>query len=198
MRGLLAAMNEWIKNGAEPPASQIPLLAKGELVSLKALKFPAIAPVPKRHQMAWRADYGPEFRSHGIVTHEPPKLGNAFPTLVPQVDADGNETSGLRLPEIQVPLGTYTGWNLRDASIGSPEEIFNMVGSFFAFARTKAEREQKRDPRPSIEERYASREAYLSKVTDAAKTLVTQRYILAQDIPLLEQHAVKQWDALAR
>jgi hypothetical protein len=162
------------------------------------VQFPKLSGVelPKHVQLAYRADYGPEFRSAGIVTVEPPKLGKAFPTLVPQVDRDGNETAGIRLPEIQVPLATYTGWNMRQASIGAPEEMFSMVGSFFPLAKTKAEREKKHDPRPSIEERYGSREAYLAKISAAAKSLAAAGYILDADIPLLEQRAAKEWDAL--
>lgn len=76
------------------------------------------------------------------IVYMPPKVGKAFPTLVPQVNRDGNETNGIQLPELAVPLATYTGWNLRDASIGAPEEIQSMVGSFIPFARTKAERKK--------------------------------------------------------
>jgi len=174
-------------------------VAGGGLVAPTAVAFPKMAGVtlPVRHQRAWRADYGPEFRSHGIVTNEPPKVGKAFPTLVPQVDKDGNETSGIRLPEIVAPLGTYAGWNLRDAKIGAPTEFLNMVGSFFPFARTKAERLQKGDPRPSIEERYAGKPAYLAKISDAANQLAEARYILREDVRLLERRAGQEWDALA-
>lgn len=199
MRGLLAAMNGWLKDGKEPPPSQVPRVTKGQLIAPASMQFPKLKGVelPKRHQRAWRADYGPEFRSHGIVTYEPPKLGKAFPTLVPQVDRDGNETAGIRMPEIQAPLATYTGWNLRDARIGAPAEFFNMTGSFFPLARTKAERERNGDPRPSIEERYASKQAYLGKISEAARALADSGYILPRDIGALEQRASREWDALA-
>ncbi|HUQ91059.1 MAG TPA: alpha/beta hydrolase domain-containing protein [Bryobacteraceae bacterium] len=199
MRGLLTAMNGWLKDGTEPPPSQVPRVEKGQLVAPAAVQFPKLAGVqlPQRMQRAWRADYGPEFLSHGIVTYEPPKLGKAFPTLVPQVNIEGNEISGIRLPELQVPLGTYTGWNLRDAKIGAPTEFFNMVGSFFPLPRTKDERAKNHDPRLSIEERYASREVYLARISEAAKALAASGYILPQDVPALEQRASKQWDSLA-
>jgi hypothetical protein len=114
------------------------------------------------------------------------------------VDADGNETSGIRLPELQVPLATYTGWNLRDASVGAPGQYFNMVGSFFPFAPGKAARQKLKDPRPSIEERYPSRDAYLAKVRAAAQSLAAAGFLLTEDIPALEQRAVTQWDTLHR
>jgi hypothetical protein len=199
MRGLLAAMCAWVKEGKEPPPSRIPLLSQQQLAAPSQVRFPKLPGVtpPKSYQRAWRANYGPEFRDYGIVSYEPPKLGKAFPTLLPQVDGDGNETAGIRLPEIQVPLGTYTGWNLRAASIGNPTEIFNMVGSFFAFAPNKAEREKRHDPRPSIEERYSSKQEYLGKIKAAAEALASEGYILAQDVPALEQRASRQWDTLA-
>lgn len=198
MRGLLASMNAWVKDGKEPPSSAYPQINRDDLVSLGALHFPKIpgVDVPKTTQMAWRSNFGPDFRTKGIVTQEPPDPGKQFPVLVPQVDRDGNETAGIRLPEIQVPLGTYTGWNFRDAAIGSPNEYFNMVGSFVPFARTKAERQKNKDPRLSIEERYGSKDKYLAKVTDAARALAQQGYILSDDIPLLEQRASKEWDTL--
>lgn len=199
MRGLMAAMCAWVKDGKEPPPSQIPLLSRRQLAAPSQVRFPKLpgVTVPKSYERAWRANYGPEFRDYGIVSYDPPKLGNAFPTLVPQVDAGGNETAGVRLPEIQVPLGTYTGWNLRTASIGNPDELFSMVGSFFAFAPTKAERLKRHDPRLSIEERYSSRQEYLARIKSAAAALVSEGYILARDVPALEQRASREWDALA-
>jgi hypothetical protein len=112
------------------------------------------------------------------------------------VDADGNETAGIRLPEVAVPLATYTGWNLRDAALGAPDELYSMAGTFLPFARTRAEREQKRDPRPSIEERYKSREEYLERVAAAARRLVNDRYLLERDVQPVVDQAAKRWDYL--
>ena len=185
MRALLVGLNDWVASGKEPPASAYPRLAGEQLVPPDALRFPKIpgVAVPTLWHRAWRADYGPDFAAKGIVSVDPPKLGNPFPVLVPQVNADGNETSGLRLPEVQVPLATYAGWNLRHPSIGAPDSLYNMVGSFFPFPRTKAERESRRDPRLSIEERYGSRDDYLGKIQAAARDLARSRYLLESDIP---------------
>jgi hypothetical protein len=120
--------------------------------------------------------------------------GQPFPILVPQVDADGNETAGLRLPEQSVPLGTYTGWNLRAASIGAPDIMYTQQGSFIPFAKTKAEREKTGDPRLSLEERYGTKEAFLKKVEDAAQPLVRDRVLLARDVPGVVGRASAQWD----
>ncbi len=196
MRALLIAMHDWLKDGTPPPASQMPRLANRTLVAHTALAFPKLAGVtlPKRIQQAWRADFGPEFRSHGIVTHDPPKLGKPFVTLVPQVDADGNEIAGIRLPEIQAPLATYTGWNMRATRIGAPQEMYSMVGSFFPFAADKEARGS--DPRPSIAERYPNKAAYLAKISAAARQLVKDRFVLEEDVFALEQRAARQWDTL--
>lgn len=199
MRALLMGLNNWVTNGTEPPASSYPLVAREQLVAPGTLRFPTLSGVklPTRWHRAWDADYGPEFRTKGIVTLDPPKVGKAFPILVPQVDRDGMETAGIRLPEIQAPLGTYTGWNLRDPRIGAPDSLYDMVGSFLPFARTKAERESKRDPRLSLEERYATRDAYLAKIRAAAQELARSRYLLDADVPKLLERASRQWEHLA-
>lgn len=201
MRALLVAMNDWVTSGKEPPASQIPQVAKDQLVTAGAVHFPKIQGVktPQRPQRAYRADYGPEFRTKGIVSQEPPKMqGKPYAALVAQVDNDGNETTGIRSPAIQVPLGTYTGWNLRSKSIGAPDEIYSMVGSTFLFAKTKAEREQKKDPRPSVEERYKSKQEYLDKYTGAAKDLAQSGYVLESDVPRLVELGAKYWDTVTK
>ncbi len=198
MRALLVAMNAWITDGTAPPESQIPRIGKDDLVPLGALAFPKIPGValPKEPFFAWRLDFGPDFRTKGIVAIEPPTVGKPFPIRVPQVDRDGNETSGIRLPEQIVPLATYTGWNLRDPKIGAPDVIYNMVGSFIPFARTKAEREKSGDPRLSIEERYHSREEYVGKVEVAAEPLIRNRLLLERDVPRIKEKAGARWDSL--
>jgi hypothetical protein len=198
MRALLVAFNAWIADNREPPPSQLPLIAKDQLVTRSALNFPKIpnVAVPLRPKITWRLDFGPEFRDQGIVANEPPKAGQAFPTLLPQVDADGNEIAGLRIPYLAVPLATYTGWNLRSPGAGAPDEIYSMVGSYFPFARNRTERQKNGDPRPSIQERYSSREAYLTRVRAAASALVKQRYLLEADLIDIERRAAREWDAI--
>ena len=193
---LLVAMNSWITDGTAPPDSQIPRIAKDNLVTPQALAFPKIPNVnlPSTPFLAWRLDFGPDFKK-GIIAFEPPKMtGKPYPILVPQVDRDGNETSGLRLPEQSVPLATLTGWNMRDASVGAPDIMSTQVGSFIPFARTKAEREKSGDPRPSLEERYGTKEAFLKKVEAAAQPLVRDHLLLERDIPKVTARAAEQWD----
>jgi hypothetical protein len=196
MRALLVAMNEWLTAGKEPPASQVPQVGKDQLVAVGAVNWPKIpgTKLPSRPQRAWRADYGPDFRSKGLVTQEPPKLGNAFAAMVPQVDVDGNETSGIRHPMLVAPLGTYTGWNFRRASLGASDELYSMVGSTFFFAKTRAERMKTGDPRPSLEERYRNKQDYVEKFTAAAKQLVRDGYLLEADLDLVVRRGAWFWD----
>ncbi len=200
MRALLVDMNAWITDGTAPPDSQIPRINKDQLVTTGALAFPKIpgVAVPKDTHYAWRLDFGPDFRTKGIEAIEPPKIGASYPILIPQVDRDGNETSGIRLPELAVPLATYTGWNLRDPKIGAPEAIQSMVGSFIPFPRTKAEREQSGDSRLSIEERYSGRADYLTKIEAAAKPLVVERLLLDRDVERVKEKAGARWDSLVK
>ncbi len=190
MRALLVAMQSWLKDGKEPPASEYPKIGKDQLVAASALAFPKIAGVqlPKIKREAYRLDF----------SVEPPKIGAAYPTLVPQVDMDGNDTSGIKMPEIQVPLASNTGWNLRNPSIGAPDELFSMVGSWIPFPVNRAEREKQKDPRRSIEERYKDKRDYLDHISAAAQKLVTQGFLLDQDVPRLRDRAAQEWDYVLR
>ncbi|MGO4884420.1 MAG: alpha/beta hydrolase domain-containing protein [Bryobacteraceae bacterium] len=196
LRALLVALDAWIAEGQEPPASRYPKIADGGLTTLGAVAFPKLPGVefPTRIQRAWHVDYGEEFRTAGIVTIEPPKVGSAFAVRVPQVDQDGNDTAGIRMPATAVPLATYTGWNLRSPQIGAPDELVSMAGSFIPFARTKADRVKAGDPRLSVEERYASKQAYLDKVGAAAEDLVKGGYLLERDVSLVTARASAEWD----
>ena len=199
MRTLLVSMNKWTTDGVAPPPSALPRVADGTLVSPDKLKFPAlpsvtIATVPHK---AYHANYGPDFISRGIVTQEPPVIGSAFPILVPQVDADGNELAGIRVPELAVPLATYTGWNLFNERSGPTDVLSSMQGSFIPLAKTRAEREHASDPRRSVEERYATRDQYLAQVTKAANDLVGKGYLLKEDVPGIVEQAKTRWEYVA-
>ena len=126
----------------------------------------------------------------------PPRPGPAFGSLVSAVDEDGNEVAGIRLPELRVPVATHTGWNLRHPDIGGPEQMLVFAGATLAFPRTRAKREASGDPRRSIQERYASRDAYLARVRDAARALAEDGYLLAEDEDVSVAFAARAWDWL--
>ncbi len=197
-RALILRLYEWVKEGKEAPPSRYPSIARHELVRPPDLSFPPVSgiTVPHHWHSAFRVDYGPEFATAGIISKEPPVVGEAFATLVPQVNADGNEEAGVDMPEIAVPLATYTGWNLRSSPIGAPDQVFSMAGSWFPFPKTKKDRTRRRDPRLSIAERYASRDEYLAKVEGAAKNLVSEGFLLDVDVKRLQEHSAKEWDLL--
>ena len=192
---MLANMDAWVRTGSAPPESSYPKIADGTLVPLKDYHPPAIPGLNKPHEAneAFHLDFGP-YWPDGILSLQPPKVGEAFPVLVPQIDADGNERDGVRLPEITVPLATYTSWNLRDPSIGAPGERVSFEDSYFPFPKTAANRQESGDPRKSIAERYPTREDYLSRFTHALDALIQQHWILPEDRPLLLQEAEQAWD----
>jgi hypothetical protein len=194
-RSMIANMDAWIRNGTVPPPSAYPTIASHTLVPLKRLKLPKIPHMqwPKEANTGSRLDFGPNWRE-GILSWQPPRVGKPFPTLVPQVDDDGNELAGIHLPEITVPLATYTGWNLRDPSIGAPSQRVAFIGSCFPFPKNANERKQSKDPRKSVAERYASRDAYLEQFSRASDELIRQRSILPEDRAALIQRGGEEWD----
>jgi hypothetical protein len=188
-------MDAWVRSNASPPESSYPKIADGTLVPLQKYAFPAIPNVNKPHEAneADRLDFGPNWHE-GILSTQPPKIGAAFPVLVPQVDADGNEGDGVRLPEITVPLATYAAWNLRDPSIGAPDQRVSFEASYLPLPKTAADRQKAGDPRKSVAERYAGREDYLNRYGRALDELVKQRWILEEDRAALLRRGEQEWD----
>jgi hypothetical protein len=197
-RALITNMNQWAKDGTPPPPNTYPKIADSTLVPLSKWSFPKIPGVntPQEASLAYHLDFGPQWKA-GIVSNEPPKVGRTFGVLVPQPDADGNDLGGVRLPELQVPLATYTGWNLRDPGIGAPELRISFLGSFIPLARTAAEREKSGDPRLSVAERYASREQYMGKFAEAAMNLIKDRFILREDLEAVLERGQREWNEIA-
>ena len=181
MRALLRALHAWVTAGTPPPESRYPRLADGTLVPVAAVRFPALARVADP-----RTIEGPGIAVDGA--RQP------LPFLVPQVDADGNDLAGIRVPEQAVPLATTTGWNFRAERIGNPSTILALAGSYLPFPRTRAERDASRDPRRSIEERYRRRDDYLTRIRTAADGLVKGGYLLAEDLGAVVERAGRHWD----
>lgn len=191
MRALLPALHRWVKDGVAPPASAIPTLREGTLVPVATVAFPALAGVasPRALTAGSRAENSYLAKKGGA--------GAAMPLLVPQVDADGNDRAGIRLPDVAVPLATYTGWNFRRPASGAPVDLVALVGSWIPLPATRATGAAANDPRRSVEERYASRAEYLDKVKAAAGALVTQGFLLEGDVAPILQRAGAQWDLVA-
>jgi alpha/beta hydrolase family protein len=190
MRALLVAMDGWLRDGAAPPPSRYPRLADKTLVRAADVAFPALPGVraPQTLPVGPRVANPLIARSGGA--------GAALPFLVPQTDRDGIELAGVRLPDIDVPLATYTGWNYRNPAIGGPTQLYPLLGSYIPFPATAEARAAASDPRAAIVERYASKQAYLDKVQASADVLVAQRYLLAEDRPAVLERAGRHWDLL--
>src|SRR5262249_51147577 len=145
LRAVLASLDRWVKDGTPPPPSRHPTLADGSLVDMTGptLTIPGFT-AAKAPNVRPRIDYGPDFATKGIFSKAlPVALTDRYRVLVPKVDPDGNETSGIRLPDIAVPTATATGWSVRSASAGGAGELCYLDGSYLPFAKTKAEREAK-------------------------------------------------------
>ncbi len=199
MRSLLLSLDDWVRIGKSPPASVYPTVSPNAknnatlglptdwipLVSLKHYsenQFPPISGM-KIAKLA---------QAPAIVKNRPAKLDLShdqetvevighYPVLVPSAGPDGNDRGTLNLPDVAVPLATYTGWNLRRKEIGATDQLANLQGSYIPFTRTKAERDAKNDPRLSIEERYESFAAYVKTFSEAANDLTKRGYLRATD-----------------
>jgi hypothetical protein len=195
-RALLVALNEWVSKDINPPPSRVPRIDQRQLLSAADHrdKFPAIPDYrigsldfpglrhPGVNLRPPRVDYGPRFWKEGIQDYVPPKTyGPRFVTLVPAIDADGNPIGGIRLPRLSIPLGTNQAFNPRRETAGSSTYLKAFESSFWPFALTRDERTRNNDGRPSIEERYVSRDDYVQKITRAAKLLVEERFLLKED-----------------
>jgi len=193
-RAMIANMDAWVRNNTLPPPSSYPKIADGTLVPLQRYAFPAIPRTKAAHEAntGYRLDFGPNWQA-GILSVQPPKILETFPVLVPQVDADGNERDGVRLPEVSVPLATYASWDLRDPSIGAPDERVSFECSYIAFPKTAADRLRTSDPRKSVEERYRGKEDYMMQFTKATEELVKQRWILPEDRESVLHHGEQEW-----
>jgi len=200
LRALLVDLEAWMRTGKAPPASQYPTIAARELVVREAVSFPAVAslPFPAYLPQVWRMDFGDDFARTRVVTREPPALGAPFTVLVPQVDADGNELGGVRLPAVAAPLGTYTGWNIALPALPGLHYLAGLIGSFEAFAPTRRDRDKAGDARRSIAERYRDKDEYLERVERAVDDLIRKRLILDNDRDAMIARSAALWDVLMR
>jgi hypothetical protein len=185
MRALLHAWHEWASKDAPPPPNQYPRLSDGTLVRIDEVKFPMLKGVADPRQIS-----GPGRLIGGEVVR--------LPHLVPQVDRDGNDIAGIRDPEVAVPLATTTGWNFRDPSVGNPQDIYQLVGSYLPFAPTKSAREANGDPRLSLEERYRGVDDYLQRIRSSAMDLIRRQYLLAEDLDSIVERAKTHWTFATR
>lgn len=199
LRAALGNLDRWVSTGDAPPPSRHPSLSEGTAVDASSLlgKFATLVRVPPRITRATRLDYGPEIHL-GRLTLLPAVQGDELPALVSDLDENFNELAGIRLPDLTVPVATYTGWNLRDASIGNPDLFIGISGGLagwtLPFPATRSARESSGDPRLSIRERYSSKEEYLRQIESAGLALVDQGYMLEEDLGRVVERAGSKYD----
>jgi len=193
-RALWEDLDQWSTQGVPPPPSRVPRLDDGTLVPPPPVGDGLYVGIPGVTYTAlkttrYRFNYGPNFYATGIPTINPPVggppyednplNGPIYPSFVPKVDSDGNDIAGIRLPELTVPLATYTGWGLRSGVWAN--DGCEASGQYIPFKATKAARIAAGDPRPSVEERYPSFAMYRAKVMNAIDNLVKDRLMLCED-----------------
>jgi hypothetical protein len=200
-RASLINLDQWVSAGVEPPPSAFPRLADGTAITREAAlellaAIPGLALLDTASMPRLRRlDLGPD-ADRGIA-RLPAEVGEAYPSYVSALDADGNEVAGIRVPDVSAPVATYTGWVPRDPSTGGAGQLLDMQGTTVPFAGTPSERQERGDPRPSIAERYRDRDDYLRQARAAAEALAAERYILQEDIDLAVELAAERFDVLA-
>jgi hypothetical protein len=201
VRALLDALDDWVRTGREPPASVYPRIADGSAAPwpaaasgwkpLPGVRYPEVIQQPE-----W-LDRGSDFATLRRSTVEPPVSRGKYGVRVPAYDGDNRERGTLDLPCVAVPVGTHTSWNLRNPSIGADTELLSLAGGYIPLPKTAADRERSGDPRLSLAERYASREAYVAAYLEHAKKLIANRYLLAEELPALEVAARRAAEEIA-
>jgi hypothetical protein len=195
LRALLDALDAWARDGTAPPPSVYPRIDKGTLVAWRqsSTGFPALPGVryPEVIQTPAALDFGPDFEAKGIITVEPPRVRGHYVVLVPKCGPDGNDLGTLLLPDVAVPLATYTGWNLRHRDVGAEGMLALLMGSYLPFPRSREERLALGDPRESVAERYGSFDAYRKQFAGACDVLRERRYLLKEDADRLVKGVVR-------
>jgi alpha/beta hydrolase family protein len=204
LRALLTALDRWVTDGTEPPKSEVP--RQSEKTAVMAVPRPGYQTgVVPQEQLGWptipgvtytgliTTRYYLDFGSNldkGIISNYPASVAGrpAYPIFVSKVDQDGNEAAGIRLPPVEAPIATTTGWAVRRAGFGENDGC-EANGQHIPFKTTKAERVAAGDPRLSLEERYTNHEGYVTKVTEAAQKLEKQRFLLPADVQLYIEQA---------
>jgi hypothetical protein len=193
LRALLVALTDWVKDGKAPPPSIYPTIQGGTLVRAASRRNPSIPGIafPSAPYTPHRLSFGEEWAS-GVITHEPPEVGAPYVTLVPRADLLGNEMGGVQSIELLVPLASYLPWQLR--TVPPTDRLVSFQGTFVPLRRVEADRRSSGDSRPSLERMYPTRAAFVTAVERAARTLVSQRFLLPEDVPAARERMERTWE----
>ena len=188
-RAALANLLAWVADGVEPPPSAYPRQADGTAVSRESVldrlaSLPGLELAAKERLLS--------LAPLDLATLPATVTGPAFPSVVSAVDEDGNERAGIRMPDVTVPVATHTGFNPRHPAAGGAGQTLDYFGSTLPLPK----RRTAGDPRVPLDERYAGRDDYLTRVRTAAAALVGQRYLLPEDVETCVDIAAARWDAV--
>jgi hypothetical protein len=194
-RALLVAVDEWVVDGIEPPASRVPRIDDGTLVATDqaSVGFPDIPGVNYNglFNASGERDFGPRVDGNrGVIDNLIPTVLSEHTVLVPKVDEIGNEIAGIRVPFVEAPVATLTGWNLRTPEF-TEGDLCDLNGSTIPLAETRAERLAAGDPRPSLEELYRSHGGYVRAVLEAARQLEAEGLMLRRDVARIIREAAR-------
>ena len=213
LRALWVALDEWIMAGTLPPPSANASINAGTATFIPAggnFSSLGIATVNKSDvgypeiptsmdlfsglvtvRNFW--DFGPDYPK-GILANIPAKpTGSYYKASVPKVDKYGHEIAGIRLPEIEAPIGTSSGWALRPAAFGGSSNGLDGAegaGQFVPFAKDDASKAAG-DSRPSITALYGTKAAFVAARTKAANDLRARRLLLDNDVAAYVANAAK-------
>ena len=186
-RALIVALHAWVTKDVPPPPTRYPRASDGTLT----------APLPQAAQgfpnipgVRYKGEPNDHFINDYNVQPAQHMNGKSYSALVPKVDKDGNELGGVRAVNLQVPLATHAGWNLRAKGF-MEDQLCYLNGMHVPFAKTKEEREKSGDPRLSVEERYKDQADYVQRVSQAARSLVDERFLLQDDAERIIAEAAK-------
>lgn len=195
-RALLLQMLRWVEEGTAPPPSRVPRIDAATLVQPSEVRLPISFPKrPRSPHKAYRQDFGPGFE-RGVVAYQPPRRGPAYAVRVPQVDALGNEQSGIRSLALRVPIGSYLPWALRTGAPFAADEMTGYLGTFVPLAASAGERGPG-DARPSLAELYPDRAAYQARVAAELDAMIDVGWVLARDRDRERSAAIRRWDWIA-
>lgn len=202
LRAAFFNLDQWVTQNVNPPASNHPRLDDQTAVSreIALAEFPEIPDMSKpRPEFLWslrEIDLG-NAASTGVGSY-PPVEGRFYPCFVSAIDVDGNELSGIKLPDISVPLATYSGWNPRHPESGAPDQIIPMQGSTHYLPLTEDSKNSAKDPRRSVAERYETKDHYLRLVEFELKSLIDNGYVLDEDFNSIVETQSLRFDALSQ
>ena len=193
LRALLVALTSWVRTGEVPPPSVYPTRRGGTLMRADLRRNPEIPGIrfPQAPYTPRRLSFGDDWAA-GIITREPPDVGQPFTVLVPRADSLGNELGGIQSVELRVPLATYLPWQLRTTP--PTDRLVSFQGTFVPLQRVEADRVGIGDSRPSLERLYPSRDGFLGAVDRATRTLMVQRFLLPEDRPVARERMERTWD----